>query len=174
MKFIAEYSLKENLRRKCYFIVCLITCFLISLVSLVAKTIVSQGSLIFLMIGEKDSGEIDFYINVLSSKRNRTISKIDDYYRDNTFINFTKYEEIMKDSKKENEDEDDKIKNPFDSSVVRTYYNGYSPYNQLYLMLIDTEKEKTIELGRSYPYNKLKKGECLVHRNLIMNEKKKI
>ena len=173
MKFIAEYSLKENLRRKCYFIVCLITCFLISLVSLVAKTIVSQGSLIFLMIGEKDSGEIDFYINVLSSKRNRTISKIDDYYRDNTFINFTKYEEIMKDSKKENEDEDDKIKNPFDSSVVRTYYNGYSPYNQLYLMLIDTEKEKTIELGRSYPYNKLKKGECLVHRNLIMNEKKK-
>ena len=173
MKFIAEYSLKENLRRKCYFIVCLITCFLISLVSLVAKTIVSQGSLIFLMIGEKDSGEIDFYINVLSSKRNRTISKIDDYYRDNTFINFTKYEEIMKDSKKENEDEDDKIKNPFDSSVVRTYYNGYSPYNQLYLMLIDTEKEKTIELGRSYPYNKLKKGECLVHKNLIMNEKKK-
>ena len=173
MKFIAEYSLKENLRRKCYFIVCLITCFLISLVSLVAKTIVSQGSLIFLMIGEKDSGEIDFYINVLSSKRNRTISKIDDYYRDNTFINFTKFEEIMKDSKKENEDEDDKIKNPFDSSVVRTYYNGYSPYNQLYLMLIDTEKEKTIELGRSYPYNKLKKGECLVHRNLIMNEKKK-
>ena len=173
MKFIAEYSLKENLRRKCYFIVCLITCFLISLVSLVAKTIVSQGSLIFLMIGEKDSGEIDFYINVLSSKRNRTISKIDDYYRDNTFINFTKYEEIMKDSKKENEDEDDKIKNPFDSSVVRTYYNGYSPYNQLYLMLIDTEKEKTIELGRSYPYNKLKKGECLVHKNLIMNEKNK-
>ena len=171
MKFIAEYSFKENCRRKCYFAVCLITCFLISLVSLVAKTIVSQGSLIFLMLGEKDSGEIDFYINPLVSLRNGTITKLDDYYKDNTFINFTKYEEIMKKSKKEEEEEDEDDKNPFDTSVVRTYYEGYSPYYQLYLMLIDTEREKDIELGRSYPYNKLKKGECLVHKNLIVNEK---
>ena len=171
MKFIAEYSLKENCRRKCYFIVCLITCFLISLVSLVAKTIVSQGSLIFLMLGEKDSGEIDFYINPIASLRNRTISKIDDYYKDNTFINFTKFEEIMKKSSKEEEEEDD-IKNPFDTSVVRTYYDGYSPYYKLYLMLIDTDREKDIELGRAYPFNKLKKGECLVHKNLIVNDEK--
>ena len=146
MKFIAEYSFKENCRRKCYFAVCLITCFLISLVSLVAKTIVSQGSLIFLMLGEKDSGEIDFYINPLVSLRNGTITKLDDYYKDNTFINFTKYEEIMKKSKKEEEEEDEDDKNPFDTSVVRTYYEGYSPYYQLYLMLIDTEREKDIEL----------------------------
>ena len=174
MKFIAEYSLKENCRRKCYFIVCLITCFLISLVSLVAKTIVNQGSLIFLMLGEKDSGEIDFYINTIVSQRNRTITTIDDYYIDNTFINFTKFGEIMKKSKKEEEedDDDDDNKNPFDTSVVRTYYNGFYPNNRLYLMLIDTEREKDIELGRSYPYNKLKKGECLVHKNLIINEKK--
>ena len=70
MKFIAEYSFKENFRRKCYFIVCLITCFLVSLVCLVAKTIVSQGSLIFLMIGERDSGEMDFYITPVSRIRN--------------------------------------------------------------------------------------------------------
>lgn len=170
MKFIAEYSLKENLRRKCYFLICLITCFLISLVSLVAKTIVSQGSLIFLMIGEKDSGEIDFYINLIRSKRDQNLPTIDKYYIDNSFFNFTKYEELMKESEEKNEAKDD-IKNPFYTSAVRTYYNGYSPYNELYLMLIDTEKEKTIELGRSYPYNKLKKGECLVNKNLIWKEK---
>ena len=68
MKFIPEYSLKENLRRKCYFIICLITCFLVSLVCLVLKTVVSQGALIFLMLGEKDSGEMDFYIYQLNLK----------------------------------------------------------------------------------------------------------
>ena len=168
MKFIAEYSFKENFRRKCYFIVCLITCFLVSLVCLVAKTIVSQGSLIFLMIGERDSGEMDFYITPVSRIRNSSYSKIDDYHIDNAFINFTKYGEIMRESEKENNKDDD-IKNPYDTSIIRTYYNGISKNKLIYLMLIDTEREKEIELGRSYPYNKLNEGECLVHKNLIRN-----
>ena len=146
MKFSFEYSLKENLRRKCYFIICLITCFLVSLVSLIAKTIVSQGSLIFLMLGEKDSGEIDFYIYPMTSIRNASLSKIEDFRRDNAFFNFTKYEKIMKESEKEEEDED--FNNPFDNSVIRTYYDGYSKYDNLYLMLIETEKEKEIELEK--------------------------
>ena len=169
MKFIAEYSFKENFRRKCYFIVCLITCFLVSLVCLVAKTIVSQGSLIFLMIGERDSGEMDFYITPVSRIRNSSYSKIDDYHIDNAFINFTKYGEIMKESEKENNKDKDDIKNPYDTSIIRTYYNGISKNKLIYLMLIDTEREKEIELGRSYPYNKLNEGECLVHKNLIRN-----
>ena len=161
MKFISEYSLKENLRRKCYFIVCLITCFLVSLVSLVSKTVISQGSLIFLMLGERESGEIDFYLTPSVTTRNSSSTHIDDYHKDYAFINFTKYEEIMKDKK--NKDKE----NPYKLSSVRTYLYGYSPYNRIYLMLIDTEKEKKIELGRAYPYKKLKKGECLVHHNLI-------
>ena len=169
MKFIAEYSFKENFRRKCYFIVCLITCFLVSLVCLVAKTIVSQGSLIFLMIGERDSGEMDFYITPVSRIRNSSYSKIDDYHIDNAFINFTKYGEIMRESEKENNKDKDDIKNPYDTSIIRTYYNGISKNKLIYLMLIDTEREKEIELGRSYPYNKLNEGECLVHKNLIRN-----
>ena len=34
-------------------------------------------------------------------------------------------------------------------------------------MLIDTNRESDIELGRSYPYEKLSEGECLVHKNLL-------
>ena len=170
MKFASEYSLKENMRRKCYFFICLITCFLVSLVSLVAKTVVSQGSLIFLMLGERDSGEIDFYINPITTTRNSSLSKVEDFYKDNAFFNFTKYKEIMKESEKEENDED--FKNPFDTSVVRTYYDGFSKYDSLYLMLIDTEKEKEIELGRSYPFGKLKEGECLVHESIIRNDNK--
>ena len=149
MRFIAEYSLKENLRRKCYFIICLITCFLVSLVILVAKTVVSQGSLIFLMLGEKDAGEIDFYILSSVSKRNNSLNNIDDYHRDNAFFNFKKYEKIMKESKLDDE-ENDNYKNPIDTSTVRTYYDGYSLTDKLYLMLIDTDRERSIDRPSRY------------------------
>ena len=170
MKFIFEYSIKENLRKKCNFFICLIACFLVSLVCLVAKTIIHQGTLIFLIIGEKDSGEMDFYLTPKVVTRNSSLLTIDDYHRDNAFINFTKFEEVMKNPNNVHEEENN---NPFDTSVIRTYFSGYSPFNELYLVLIDTEREKEIELGRSYPYNKLREGECLVHKNLIINEQKK-
>ena len=167
MKFITEYSLKENFRRKCYFIISFLTCFLVSLVCLVAKTVVSQGTLIFLMLGEKDSGEIDFYITSTTLIRNSSYIDIEDYYHDNSFINFTKYEELMF-----SEENSKKEANPFNTSTIRTYYNGVSNHKLVYLMLIDTDKERDIELGRSYPYDKLKEGECLVSKSLLVDEQK--
>ena len=167
MKFITEYSLKENFRRKCYFIISFLTCFLVSLVCLVAKTVVSQGTLIFLMLGEKDSGEIDFYITSTTLIRNSSYINIEDYYHDNSFINFTKYEELMF-----SEGTSKKEANPFNTSTIRTYYNGVSNHKLVYLMLIDTDKERDIELGRSYPYDKLKEGECLVSKSLLVDEQK--
>ena len=172
MRFIAEYSFKENCRKKCHFIVCLITCFLISIVSLLSKTIISQGSLIFLIIGEKDSGEIDFYINTLSRTRNNSYSNIDDFHIDNAFINFTKYAEIMNKSEKINIEKENDIPNPLNTSIVRIYFNGKSQNNTIYLMAINTERERDIELGRFYPYPKLKEGECLVHKSLTKNNSK--
>ena len=170
MKFIFEYSIKENLRKKWNFLICLIACFLVSFICLVLKTIIRQGTLIFLIISEKESGEMDFYLTPKVKTRNSSLLTIEDYHRDNAFINFTKFEEVMKKTRNDNEEEKN---NPFDTSVIRTYFSGYSPYNELYLTLIDTEREKEIELGRYYPYTKLKEGECLVHKNLIINEKKK-
>ena len=152
MKFLFEFSIKENFRKKCNFFICLITCFLVSLVCLVAKSIIMEGSLLFLLLGERDSGEIDFAIQPSSN---------------NEFLNYSNFEVIMKEA---NIEEEKNKSNPYDNSAARTYYNGYSTYNELYLILIDTEKEKEIELGRTYPYNKLKEGECLVHKNLIVNE----
>ena len=173
MKFVAEYSIRENLRRKCYFIVCLVTCFLVSFVCLVAKTVVSQGSLIFLMIGEKNSGEMDFTILPVNSIRNESYTKLDDYHIDNAFINFTKYGEVLNQPDEEDESKNNNDLNPYNTSTIRTYYYGNSSNNQLYLMLIDTEKEREIELGRSYPFNKLKEGECVIHKNLIINNDNK-
>ena len=174
MKFLFEYSIKENLRKKCNFLVCLITCFLVSLVCLVAKCIISQGYLIFLMLAEKDSGEIDFIISTNPMIRNSSLLKIDDFHHDHAFINFTKFGEVMNapDINNEEEKKDNNNQNPYDYSTIRTYFEGYSPYNKLKLILLDTEREKQIDLGRSYPYSELKEGECLVHKNLIINEVK--
>ena len=113
---------------------------------LVAKTIVGQGSLIFLMMGERDSGEIDFIIRPIYNTRNSSFLTIDDYHIDNAFINFTKYGEIMEESEKDKKGENkDEIKNPFDTSIVKTYFNGHSSNkNNIYLMLIDTKKKKKL------------------------------
>lgn len=54
MNFVVSHAVKGNMRRKCYFIVCLFACFLVTLDSLISKTVVTQGSLIFLMLGEMD------------------------------------------------------------------------------------------------------------------------
>ena len=164
MKFIAEYSLKENLRKKCTFAICLLTCFFVSLICLVAKTIISQGSLIFLMLGEKESGEIDFYISPSTKVRTAYPEKPEDYYIDYAFINFTLYSELMS----KNDEEFSKMQNPLKTSTPRIYLNGVTTIGQIYLMLIDTNKEKEMELGRSYPYKKLNEGECLIHKNMYV------
>ena len=168
MSFPVEFCLKESCRKKCYFFVCFIACFLVSFVCLVAKTLVSQGSFLFLSISEKEVGEIDFILSPLVKTRNSSLFRIDDFHKDYAFINFTEYEEIMKEGESIKQD----IKNPFYNSVIRSYFKGYSPYNELELILIDTEREKKIELGRAYPYNKLKPGQCLVHKNLAIFKEK--
>ena len=62
MKFLSELAIKESLLRKCNFIVCLLSCFWASIVCLILKTVVSHGSLIFLMIGEREHGEMDIIL----------------------------------------------------------------------------------------------------------------
>ena len=62
MKFVLDHAIKESLRRKIYYFLCLFACFLVSLVSLIAKTVVAQGSVIFLMIAERRYGERDIIL----------------------------------------------------------------------------------------------------------------
>ena len=137
--------------------------FLVSLVSLVSKSIVTQGSLIFLMLSEKERGEMDIVFTPISNKRIEDISPPKNFYYDYAFINYSKFYERT-----------NKNNNNYDTSTIRTIFDGLTTnknYN-ISLILINTTKEKEIELGRSYPYNKLNKGECIVHnsfKNLISN-----
>ena len=85
------------------------------------------------MLGERDSGEIDFYIRPVTNIRNSSYLTIDDYHIGNVFINFSKYREIMEESEKDKKGENkEEIKNLFDTSIVRTYYNDHTLNNNIY------------------------------------------
>ena len=70
MKSFINYAIKENIRRKSFFIICLFGCFIVSLICLITKTIVEQGGLIFFMIGERKYGEMDIILYTNPLERN--------------------------------------------------------------------------------------------------------
>ena len=159
MKFLSELAIKESFRRKCNFLVCLLACFLVSIVCLISKTVVSQGSLIFLMLGEREYGEMDIILKPKFEERSYRKVLPEDYYTDYYFINNTKFSEIMSKFKKED--------NPYYTSTIRSIFNGNTNkfYSHVQIILINSTREKEIELGRNYPYSSLKKGECLIHES---------
>jgi len=160
MASLINYSIKENLRRKGYFILCLFGCFLVSLICLITKTIVEQGGLIFFMIGERKYGEMDIILYTNPTERNFSKNKPEDFYYDYAFINYTKFIQKKNNCKKKN--------NPFLTSTIRIKFNGYiyEKNKEISIILINNTQEKKIELGRNYPYFPMKKGECIIHETL--------
>ena len=159
MKFALSYAIKEDSRKKCYYFICLFACFLVSLVSLVSKSIVTQGSLISLMLSEKERGEMNIVFEPVTSRRKEDNSPPKNFYYDYSFINYTKYGIKMKNYKGK--------KNPLLTSTIRTKFNGrlITKNQGLEFYLINSTKEKEIELGRSYPYSKLNEDECIIHNS---------
>ena len=161
MNFVVFHAVKENMRRKCYFFVCLFACFLVTLVSLISKTVVTQGSLIFLMLGEKETGEMDIILIPIKNERSRRHKNITDYFIDYAFINYTQYISILSGK--------NDIKDSLNTTTIRSEFTGkvgVEGTKSANVVLINTTKEKQIELGRSYPYEPMKEGECNVHKSL--------
>ncbi len=167
MKFVLDHAIKESLRRKIYYFLCLFACFLVSLVSLIAKTVVAQGSVIFLMIAERRYGERDIILNTYPFERKYNKFNYTDYYFDYAFINNSKFIEKMSNFTDEN--------NPSLTSTTRIILKGndLKHGNVINIVLINTTREKEIELGRNYPFHPLKRGECIIHetlKNSIIND----
>ena len=80
MKFALSYAIKEDSRKKCYYFICFLLVFLVSLVSLVSKSIVTQGSLIFLMLSEKERGEMNIVFEPVTSRRKEDNSPPKNFY----------------------------------------------------------------------------------------------
>ncbi len=156
LRFLMSYSLSEISRRKCYFCLCLTSCFIASLVALISNTVLNQGPIIFVMIAQTNEGEIDATITPKPIKL-PVFDILDEqiYYG---MLNHSLYEEVTKGEKK----------NATSSSArltIPAYGGNITNETELSLSLVafDTLKENKSEIGRGYAYDPLKEGECIIH-----------
>jgi ABC-type antimicrobial peptide transport system permease subunit len=165
-RFLIGHSFKESKRRFCYFILCLTSCFLITLVSLISKSILEQAPVIFLMIAEQNVGETDIVIRPiprLFSKPNP--ENVYEFQYFDAHLNVTQFIERMQSRTGIEKEVANQTTGRTTLAVSTHQILGDSGY-AANLILIDSNKEKYIELGRSYPYSKLNSDECIIHSQL--------
>ena len=115
------------------------------LITLVVNTVVDTGPIIFLSLAEGDEGQIDATLTPGFSTNPLV-----------RFLNFTRIQEVTGTER-------------FAFSPRKTFAVELSaraaetaPKIKGTLMLIDSEQEKAIEIGRQYPYPNLEYGEIMI------------
>ena len=174
--FILTFTIQENYRHKCYYLLCLYASFLVTLVCLVSKNIVTQGSIIFLMLGERESGEMDIILSTKYRQRNNKKTMIEDNYIDYSFINYTNFGEIMEKKYSIKNNNKKNINNPFETSTYRNHFVGFikNEYDKnVHLIVINSTKEKEMGLGRNWPFEKMNQNECIVNQKYLKSINKK-
>lgn len=104
------------------------------------------------MIGERRYCERDIILNTYPLERKFSKSNYSDYYFDYAFINNSKFIEKMNNFSNEN--------NPSLTSTIRIRFKGNDlKYGkEINIILINTTREKEIDLGRNYPFSPLNIG----------------
>ena len=158
IKFVVRYSIKETLKRKCYFCLSFISCLLVCLVSLVSKTILNQTPIIFLIVSEINSGEMDILLKPIRTPNKETSENLK-YQAYDIYLNYTRLEKIFR------ENQEIKELQP----IPRIMLNGRIGNKMLTndFILINSEKEKSSELGRNYPFSKMGENECILDKNSL-------
>ena len=164
-KFLVTHSIKDITRRRCYYLICLFASFLIGLVALISKIVVDQGPIIFLMLAEQKTGQIDISIKPITMAKLSRNSNPEDYRNLYTFINYTALV--------------NKITNETDLKQFSNQSTGRlnlaaSVYKceecrrfNADLVIINTNQEKKIELGRNYTFPPMKTDECIIEKELL-------
>ena len=162
IKFLFDYSVQETSRRKCYYLLSFCACFLVALTTLIVNSLLSQSPIIFLVVAQADDGEIDISLRT-SPMITENQYNLYDYNYFNTFLNFTKYKEKV-DLNGINLGSTPRIElNSYGISTNSTYLQS------LLIILIDTDLESSIDLGKNYLYEKLDKGKCNIDKTLANN-----
>ncbi len=143
--FFLRHSTREICRRMCYFAISVLSCYLAITVALVANTVISNAPLLFLRMSEVSEGEIDMK---LTPEADTTI-----YPR---FFNSTLMSQLTSGYAELTP------RLTFDST---TAFLG-EQYSNLTLMVLDTQREADMGIGRKYTGKVLEEGECAVHKNL--------
>ncbi|CAG9319834.1 unnamed protein product [Blepharisma stoltei] len=142
--FFLKYGCIESKRHKVHFTLALLSCIIVVTVACVIQTVLYHAPLIFLRTAEGSSGEIDIKLT----------SENENYY-----LNKTRIEELISDKTAP--------RVVFGNSRANCVHCSTSD-KKANIYFIDTKREKDIELGREYPYDPLKLGECMIHKKLAL------
>lgn len=170
LRLVMTHSIKETLSRKCYFALAFLSCFLVSLVALVANSVVSQGPIIFLLVAENNVGEQDYVVTALPTKVSSSEISLDKY-----FYRFINYTQIISNSV-DQVPEIELLSSPRILRPAKIKECKSCADSDATIYFIDTEKEKNMKLGRAYSTDSnhmSSSDECVIHQNLVANFRKK-
>ena len=178
--FFLKHSYRDTKRRKCHFCLALCSVFIVVLFSLVINTIVARGPIIFLKMAEANNGEID---GVVTPSQTVALG-LDEDQSGVKFLNYTRYSELYQNqynlaprkticqinlgsdltnpvaqSATWQMNLDDKTGLPTKEMITSA---KITTDKKVCLLLQDTLIERKIGIGRSYKYDPLKLGECIV------------
>lgn len=164
LKFLIQYSYQETSRRKCYYIISLFACFIVSIIALIINSFLSQANIIFLLLAEESSGEIDVKLSV--SNVYQIESSVLDYRSFYSFLNYS----LLVETSNDNENLESLSTGRL-YSIGLLYANETNFINNINIYFIDLNKEKRMSLGRSFPDELLELGEdeCYISSS-IANE----
>jgi len=156
-KFFFKHSFRDINRRKFHFCLSFCSVFIVVWSALVINTLVEKGPVIFLKMAEGIQGQYDGIIYPT-----KQFMGLEDYENvEGIFVNYTRVQKIT--DKKYNL----APRKQFCDSHVGAEKN--EPLrNSMCLMLMDTELERSINLGSRYPFKPMKEGECFINEDQAM------
>jgi hypothetical protein len=180
--FFLKHSFRDTRRRKCHFFLALCSVLIVVLFSLVINTIVARGPIIFLKMAEANNGEIDGIVTPSQS----TALGLNVDQSGFKFLNYTRIRELYGESTYSLAPRKSLCGLPFGSDMNNpqagraAWLDGLNDTSNLpsrqqiittriildrtvCLLLLDTKIERKYQIGRSYKYEPLKYGECVVN-----------
>ena len=169
MRFFCKHSCRDILRHKCQFCLAFCSVFIVVLSVVVVNTIIAKSPLIFLKLGEAQSGGYDgvfmnqelysattnFYSLSANNNHMLNYTHILELYDDEYNLSpRTQFQNVLasKSPKSSLTSEDERL-----DSSIKTFVGK--------LLAMDTEREREIGLTPKWPFSALNEGECLAPKS---------
>lgn len=157
--FFVQHSFRDVGRRKFHFFLAFCSVLIVVLSTLVVNTVIQKGPIIFMKLAQAETGEIDCIYTAQGRQQNSN-----DYWNTYWSMNYTQAVAILEENHVEHHLSPRIQMCPPGKKIMFSDFRGdlLAPNGTMCLKFIDSEKERAIEVGVSWPYPKLEPYECLI------------
>ncbi|KRX00113.1 hypothetical protein PPERSA_07220 [Pseudocohnilembus persalinus] len=154
-------------RRPCYYCLSFMSVAIVVMACAVSQSIIDRAPIIFLKTAEGPGGEID--VNITPNFD--TLMNVGGYSLV-PYLNGTRVQELVQDDLKQQLSPRQEVigksflncQYEFDEVNTRCRY-----YKEGSMLLINSEKEEYLQLGREYPYGKIEKGKIIIIKKFALD-----